>query len=135
MTGLEKCSSAVGRTTPLIAFQPDGQATGIGSMPFTAPRAALALIGTHLQDIPYWPQLPRGGRQEHFVHQFFQPLVECGLLCVNQEPPYPDASAQALADRLTEFYHLAVTVESLLGGHCSIDPHVTRRKSACGLGG
>ena len=59
-----------------IVFQPDGAATGIGSLPYTNPLVALNLIREHLPDIPHWPQLPQRGIREHFCHQFLQPLVD-----------------------------------------------------------
>jgi hypothetical protein len=114
-----------------IAFQPAGQATGIGSLPFTDPHTALALICAHLPDIPHWPQLPQRGRQEHFIHQFLQPLVDCGLLCVNQEPPYLDTSAQAMADHLTAFYHLCLAAEA--GDNTAINQFMPPREAAIGL--
>ncbi len=44
-------------------------ATGIGSVPFTSPEDAAALILAHLPEIPFWPQLVRLGFQEDMVSQ------------------------------------------------------------------
>jgi hypothetical protein len=44
-------------------------ATGIGSVPFTDPEEAAALILTHLPEVPFWPQLVRLGFQEDMVAQ------------------------------------------------------------------
>jgi hypothetical protein len=61
-------------------FQPQCLATGIGSLPFVDPEEALDLISGELPDMPHWPQLPQRGEREHFVYQFLQPLVDCGIL-------------------------------------------------------
>jgi hypothetical protein len=50
----------------LSPFSRAGRATGIGSLPYTDPLTALALIGEHLPEIPHWPQLPQRGSREHF---------------------------------------------------------------------
>ncbi len=63
-----------------IDFLPESLATGIGSLPYLDSEEAMALIFSELPDIPHWPQLPQQGKQEHFVHQFLQPLVDCGML-------------------------------------------------------
>jgi methionine synthase II (cobalamin-independent) len=44
-------------------------ATGIGSVPFTSVREAVALILEHLPEIPFWPQLVRLGYREEMVPQ------------------------------------------------------------------
>ncbi len=44
-------------------------ATGIGSVPFTDPEAAVALILQHLPEVPFWPQLVRRGYAEDMVPQ------------------------------------------------------------------
>lgn len=96
----------------LIAFQPNGAATGIGSLPYADPFAALNLIKTHLPDIPHWPQLPQRGSREHFCHQFLQPLVDSGLIRVGEDRRFMDASRQTLADRLTCFYEWWLSAQS-----------------------
>ena len=68
------------------------------------PSTALMLIAEHMPEIPHWPQLPQRGRREHFCHQFLQPLVDSGLLCVEEDRRFMDASHKKLADRLTRFY-------------------------------
>jgi hypothetical protein len=87
-----------------IDFQPRGLATGIGSLPFTDPQAALALIFENLPDIPHWPQLPRRGAPEHFVHQFLQPLVDCGTLTARGDTWIFDTAKADHAECLTDFY-------------------------------
>jgi hypothetical protein len=98
--------------TASISFHPCGAATGIGSLPYTDPLTALALIGEHLPEIPHWPQLPQRGSQEHFCHQFLQPLVESGLLCVDEDRRYLDASPPHLAEGLTRFYEWCLPAQS-----------------------
>ncbi len=44
-------------------------ATGIGSMPFTDPEAAVASILDYLPEVPFWPQLVRRGYSEDMVPQ------------------------------------------------------------------
>ncbi|MEW6387301.1 MAG: methionine synthase [Thermodesulfobacteriota bacterium] len=43
--------------------------TGIGSVPFTDPEAAAALIVKHLSELPFWPQMVRLGYREDMVSQ------------------------------------------------------------------
>lgn len=43
--------------------------TGIGSVPFTDPEAAAALILKHLPEVPFWPQMVRRGYAEDMVPQ------------------------------------------------------------------
>lgn len=95
-----------------IPFQPCGAATGIGSLPYMDPSTALMLIGEHMPEIPHWPQLPLRGRREHFCHQFLQPLVDSGLLCVEEDRRFMDASRQKMADRLTRFYEWCLPAQS-----------------------
>ena len=87
-----------------IDLQPHGLATGIGSLPFIDPQEALALIFETLPDIPHWPQLPRRGAPEHFVHQFLQPLVDCGTLTARGDTWIFDTAKADHAECLTDFY-------------------------------
>lgn len=57
----------------MTAFAPLA-ATGIGSVPFTDPEEAVALILTHLPELPFWPQMVRLGFQEDMVAQGFRGL-------------------------------------------------------------
>jgi hypothetical protein len=88
-----------------------GLATGIGSMPFTDPAEALAIIHRYLPAIPHWPQLPRRGLAESFVFQFLQVLVDMEILKVDGDRPYFDTAHPAWPDRLTEFYTTAFAAE------------------------
>jgi methionine synthase II (cobalamin-independent) len=45
-------------------------ATGIGSLPHQDPRRAVDLLLSHLQEVPYWPQLPALGFGENMYAQF-----------------------------------------------------------------
>jgi len=87
-----------------IAFLPECLATGIGSLPFTDPQEALSLILSEMPDIPHWPQLPRRGEAEHFVHQFLQPLLDCGMLAAEGGRWRFDPSGEDGAACLTTFY-------------------------------
>lgn len=95
-----------------MQFTPQGLATGIGSMPFTEPGAALRLIKENLPDIPHWPQLPRRGGDEGFVHQFLDPLVRMGLLEKRGDKVIFPVDNPAWPDRLTEFYSTYLAAES-----------------------
>ena len=92
-------------------FLPEGLATGIGSLPFLGAQEALALIVAELPDIPHWPQLPQRGAQEHFVHQFLQPLVDCGMLAAEKGHWVFDTSREDNAACLTEFYTTCLPAE------------------------
>lgn len=95
-----------------IAFAPEGLATGIGSLPFVDPEAALDLIFAELPDMPHWPQLPRRSEREHFVHQFLQPLMDCGMLTAEGQRWILDASGDNCAACLTEFYTGCLSAEA-----------------------
>jgi hypothetical protein len=85
-------------------FQPLGLATGIGSLPFSNPADALSLVMEELPEVPHWPQLPLRDKQEHFVHQFLQPLVACGMLVFRNQRWAFDRSSSTKAECLTRFY-------------------------------
>ncbi len=92
-------------------FLADGLATGIGSLPYLDPEEALALIFSYLPDIPHWPQLPQRGKQEHFVHQFLQPLVDCGMLVSEGDHWVFNTSGENYAECLTDFYRTCLPAE------------------------
>jgi len=94
-----------------INFLPEGLATGIGSLPYLDPEDALALILTDLPDIPHWPQLPQRSKQEHFVHQFLQPLVDCEILIAKGDRWTFDTSKENSAECLTDFYTTCLPAE------------------------
>lgn len=86
--------------------------TGIGSMPFSEPQAAIDLIATHIPMIPHWPQLPKRSAKEHFVFQYLAPLVKIGLITVVEEKaPYIDVEAEDFPNKLTAFYELYLRAE------------------------
>jgi hypothetical protein len=93
-------------------FFPRGLATGIGSLPYEEPREALALILNKFPQCPHWPQLPRRSPKEHFIHQFLQPLVACGLLVFHNDRWLFDLSRDTSADSLTRFYSACLAVEA-----------------------
>lgn len=94
-----------------LALSPCGLATGIGSLPFTEPTEALAMIKRYLPAIPHWPQLPLRGSVESFVHQFLQALVDMGILETTPQKIYFNTSVPAWPDRLTEFYSVYLAAE------------------------
>jgi hypothetical protein len=92
-------------------FEPAGLATGIGSLPFTDARQALDLIWAELPEIPHWPQLPRRGKMEHFINQFLQPLVDCGMLVQHGHSWRFDTSGDSCAKCMTDFYSICLSAE------------------------
>jgi hypothetical protein len=92
-------------------FEPAGLATGIGSLPFTDARQALDLIWAELPEIPHWPQLPRIGKMEHFINQFLQPLVDCGMLVQYGHTWKFDTSSDSCAACMTDFYSVCLPAE------------------------
>ncbi len=58
----------------MTPFTPQALATGIGSLPHTDPKAALAVIFKQFPDIPFWPQLPRRDFRENMYAQFSERL-------------------------------------------------------------
>lgn len=88
-----------------MIFEPNGQATGIGSMPFHDPADALNMIKKYLPEIPHWPQLPQRGSQEHLVNQFLKPLVKAGLLVEEGSEIFFDTTQNGWDTRLTGFYN------------------------------
>jgi len=92
-------------------FLPCGMATGIGSVPFEDPDEALALILTAFPECPHWPQMPLRGQQEHFVHQFLHPLIECGLLVFEKDRWFFDMARETCPENLTTFYSTSLAGE------------------------
>jgi hypothetical protein len=93
-------------------FEPAGLATGIGSLPFTDAQQALDLIWAELPEIPHWPQLPRRGKMEHFINQFLQPLVDCGMLVQYGNGGWKfDTSSDTCAACMTDFYSICLPAE------------------------
>lgn len=94
-----------------MQFIPRGLATGIGSMPFMDAGPAIELIKKNLPEIPHWPQLPRRGGDEGFVHQFLDPLVRLGLLEKRGDKVVFPVDNPAWPDRLTGFYSTYLAAE------------------------
>ncbi len=92
-------------------FEPEGLPTGIGSLPYVSAGEALPLIKKSFPEIPHWPQLPRRGRQEHFVNQYLRPLLKTGLLVDDGDKIYFDTTRPDWADSLTEFYTIYLACE------------------------
>ncbi len=92
-------------------FEPKGLPTGIGSLPFASAGEALPLIKKYLPEIPHWPQLPKRGRQEHFVNQYLKPLLKTSLLTDTGDKIYFDTTRPDWSDNLTEFYTIYLASE------------------------
>jgi len=94
-----------------MEFLPRGMATGIGSLPHTEPRDALKLVLEYFPEVPHWPQLPSRGSQEHFVHQFLQPLVDSGMLTFQENRWGFATSKEDCAECMTCFYTSCLSAE------------------------
>lgn len=95
-----------------MQFTPRGMATGIGSLPFKDTATALRLVKENMPEAPHWPQLPRLGGDEGFVHQFLDPLVRLGLLEKRDDRVVFPVDNPAWPERLTEFYTIYMAAES-----------------------
>jgi hypothetical protein len=93
----------------MTAFAPLA-ATGIGSVPFTDPDQAAALILSHLPEVPFWPQLVRLGFQEDMVSQGARGLPGLVLDEASRTVKIDPRQPRELA--LAEFYE-AVWTEDL----------------------
>lgn len=70
-------------------------ATGVGSLPYSDPRAAVRLVLDHFLDVPYWPQLPRRTFLENMYTQFAAGLpgaeIQDEKLVVEDSETQPEA--------------------------------------------
>jgi hypothetical protein len=94
-----------------MLLEPKCLATGIGSLPYTDADSAMQLIKKSFADIPYWPQLPLRGREEHFVNQYLKPLVAMGLLTDDGNKIFFDTTKADWADKLALFYTVYLDYE------------------------
>ncbi len=88
------------------------EATAIGSLPFLDMEKAMDLIEKHTPIIPHWPQLPKRGMQEHFVHQYLELLVRFDLLKIKEDKMYMDYEDNYWQDNLLKFYELYLSIEA-----------------------
>lgn len=94
-----------------MPFEPKCLATGIGSLPFTDAGRAMEMINKYFTDIPYWPQLPQRGREEHFVNQYLKPLLTIGLLTDDGNKIYFDTTKTDWAENMALFYSVYLAYE------------------------
>ncbi|MFZ5631883.1 MAG: hypothetical protein ACOY40_03480 [Bacillota bacterium] len=87
-------------------FKPAGLLTGIGSVPYTDPDEALSLIFGSMPEIPHWPQMPGRGGKEGFVFQFLTPLVNAGVIRIENDRAYFDSESDGWGEKLARFYTL-----------------------------
>lgn len=112
-------------------FNPCGIATGIGSLPFIDPNEALAFVLRYFPLIPHWPQMPQRGREEYFVYQFLQPLVDTGLLKTENDNFIFDSGRSDWPERLAEFYTICLAAED--GDHEALARFFPPRRAATGF--
>ncbi len=115
-----------------IEFRPRGLATGIGSLPFDDPAEALEMVFEYLPEAPHWPQLPARGPTEHFVHQFLQPLVDCGLMTF-RDGRWGFHALEDEAECMTGFYASCFSAEE--GGVECLGPFLPSPEAAAGWHG
>ena len=96
----------------MATFIPNAAPTGLGSMPFTTPEAALDQIDTYFPEIPYWPQLPQRSRKEGLIHQVCGVLLDTGLLRLENGRGVFARNEDSWADRLTDFYGILLSAEA-----------------------
>lgn len=94
-----------------MPFEPKLLATGIGSLPFTEADRAMQTVNKYFTDIPYWPQLPQRGREEHFVNQYLKPLLTMGLLTDDGNKVYFDTTRPDWAESMASFYTVYLAYE------------------------
>lgn len=83
-----------------------GMVTGIGSLPYKEPDPALPLIFANMPLVPHWPQLPRRSKGEGLILQFLGPLVQAGLLVIQNNTPVFDTNNPLWEEKLGNFYAL-----------------------------
>lgn len=64
--------NAIRTASPPVTFEPQGLATGIGSLPFLDPRQAVEAVLRRLPRFPFWPQLPRRSPLEGMTLQYLE---------------------------------------------------------------
>lgn len=103
-------------------FVAELRTTGIGSLPFTDPRDAVAFVLEADLSIPFWPQLPQRDFHELMVTQYSE-----GLPCVRTDP----AGKRIFCDTAEKAAELEVFYEKFLAG--DVDAFPISRDCAAGL--
>ena len=114
-----------------MSFLPQYKGIGIGSLPFTDTNEALELIRKKLPEIPHWPQLPKRGRAEHFIYQCLNPLVQLGIIVVEDDHIYVEEEKSNWEEMLTEFYTKFLAAQE--GDGNSLEWFAVPQESAVGL--
>ncbi|TYO95926.1 hypothetical protein [Desulfallas thermosapovorans] len=114
-----------------VEFSPRGLSAGIGSMPFKEAGPALQIIWENMPAIPHWPQLPRRGGDEGFVHQFLDPLVRIGLLEKRGDKTVFPVDNPRWPERLTQFYTTYLSAEA--GDDKALEMFAFPRSAASGF--
>ncbi len=112
-------------------FKPAGLQTGIGSMPYLNPKEALEIIFENMPEIPYWPQLPLKGSAEGFVFQFLTPLVEAGLIQIDENKAFFCTDSMDWEESLTKFY--SIYLSAVEGDQEAIDAFALPVEAASGF--
>lgn len=114
-----------------MILKPKCLATGIGSLPFTDAGRAMQTINKCFTDIPYWPQLPQRGREEHFVNQYLKPLLTMGLLTDDGKKVFFDTTRSDWAENMALFYTAYLAYEE--GDLAALNEFAFSRESAAGF--
>lgn len=81
---------------------PSGAVTGIGSLPFTSPMAAIRAIAASSPEVPFWPQLPNLSEGEGIIGQGVGALTD---LIEPREEGYGYRVREGRIDRVVETLH------------------------------
>ncbi len=91
----------------LLRSDLSGLATGVGSLPFVDPQAALDLIFQCCPEIPFWPQLAKRSHLESMIAQFSENLP-C-LEATEEGVIYNSANRE---DKLEKFYERIISQDT-----------------------
>lgn len=80
-----------------MAFNPQGLATAIGSMPHTDPAAASKIILETIPEIPIWPQLPNANFREEMEIQYSEG-IPCVVLDEEKKRMYFETNKDVTSD-------------------------------------
>lgn len=106
-------------------------ATGLGSMPFTDPDAALSRVARFFPEVPYWPQLPRRAAAEGLVLQVLGFLEETGLIRIDGDRAVFLTHRPDWPERLTDAYAILLAAEA--GESAALARFGLRPQSASGF--
>ncbi len=89
------------------------RATGIGSFPHHRSGDTLRIIKDNLQYIPHWPQLPRKSAEEGFIRQYLSPLIEAGIIKIddNNRTPFFCSGDEGWDEKVLNYFEMMLMWE------------------------